>query len=408
MKAFKFTFFPLIIILILAACTPATTAEPTPIAQQVAASSTPVPPTATPEPTTTPEPSSTPKPTATPAPTATRTPRPTTPVLFNTLVEEPIIAVEQGTWKARYVEPGAAIFHDGQFHIFFNAFNSWPGHVDIGYATSLDGITWEEHPEPVFHEDIANVGYATYAIYASDVLVEEDGTWVLYFYTWENALASAPGVIGRATAPGPLGPWKADAEPILVPAKEDGQWDSYAVRNATVEKTANGYVMLYQGADITGVPIPQNDTDRIGMATSPDGLVWTKYNNPDTSEAPFKPSDPVLDLNEKVKWDGRRTQRPALAITPDGWVLFYRGNKGDLATGRQTAYGYAISHDDGITWERYEHNPVVKPSTFVGGSEMFATNMIYHDGVYYLFAEIGEGSTKTQVYILAGTLFKDE
>ncbi|NUM45273.1 MAG: hypothetical protein HUU38_11260 [Anaerolineales bacterium] len=378
-------------------CVPAQTVEPTPTVPPPP-TLTSIPPTSSPTSTEPPTPTLTLTPTAPP----TRTPRPTAIPLFSPVKSAPIIPVEAGTFRGKYIEPGAAIFYDGQFHIFYNAFNRWPGITEVGYATSPDGITWELHPEPVFNAEIANVAYMPYTLYVSDVEVESDGTWVLYFYTWDSSLASASGVIGRATAPTPRGPWQADASPLLTPASDEGRWDSYAVRNPSVVQTDEGFVMYYAGTDISGVPVPQNDLDRIGMATSPDGLTWTKYNDPTTTEKLYALSDPVLTPQEDtIKWDGRRVDRPAVAFTPEGWVLFYRGNKGSITTGNQVAYGYALS-DDGIQWTPYAQNPVVRPSLFKV-SEIYATQMIYANGMYYVFAEGGTGNI-TQVYLAVGTL----
>ena len=84
-------------------------------------------------------------------------------------------------WAARYVDPGAMIYHDGAFHMFINGFNSYPGVTSIGYATSPDGYTWSlASKDPVFTSD--KVTYAQAAIFVSSVLVGDDGTWTLYFY----------------------------------------------------------------------------------------------------------------------------------------------------------------------------------------------------------------------------------
>jgi predicted GH43/DUF377 family glycosyl hydrolase len=388
-------FIPAVLALLLTACTPAQV----PATQALTATSEPTatncPPSATATLT------ATPLPTETQTPEPTNTPRPTAVPFLFPVSDDPIIPIEPGTWNGRYIEPGAAVFHDGQFHVFFNAFTSWPGRVSVGYATSVDGVEWDIRPEPVItREETDDIEYIPYALYVSDVLIEEDGTWVLYFYTWDQGLASAPSSIGRATASDPLGPWTFGVVPSLKPARLDGHWDSYSVRNPAVVKTEEGYMMFYAGTDISGVPIPQNDIDQIGMATSTDGINWSKFNDPDTTEPPYSLSDPVLGPHEdRAKWDGKNVHRPAVEMTPFGLVMFYRANKGNIGTGNQTAYGFAIS-EDGIHWTRYDSNPIMRPSLF-SSSDMYATNMIFHDGLFYVFAEVSQGQN-TEVFLATG------
>src|SRR5829696_25235 len=135
--------------------------------------------------------------------------------LFTLVRDEPI--VEQGSaneWDVPYTDPGAVFFHDGLFHMFRNGFKGWPASVQIGYMTSEDGVNWTEVSEdPVMQT--RDVPYAGIAALASDAMVLEDGTWVLYFYTWESRDGrKGPAVIGRATAPAPTGPWTPDPAPI--------------------------------------------------------------------------------------------------------------------------------------------------------------------------------------------------
>src|SRR5690349_1330253 len=110
-------------------------------------------------------------------PTAT----PLRPGEFSVYAKSPVIPHGvTSAWAARYVDPGAMIYHNGAFHMFINAFNSYPGVTSIGYATSPDGYTWSlASHDPVFTSD--KVTYAQAAIFVSGVLVGDDGTWTLYF-----------------------------------------------------------------------------------------------------------------------------------------------------------------------------------------------------------------------------------
>ena len=300
--------------------------------------------------------------------------------LFTLAADEPIVEPGRANdWDAPYTDPGAIFFHDGLFHMFRNGFKGWPASVQIGYMTSEDGVTWTEVSEdPVM--ETRDVPYAGTAALASDALVLEDGTWVLYFYTWETREPSmSPGAIGRATAPAPTGPWTADAETILNPGSE-GSWDELRLSAPRIVRTEDGYRMYYTGYDASGI-----GSGRIGMATSSDGITWTKYDDLATTNAPYAESDPVLMPPEGIA----DANQPMVEITPDGWVMIFR--QVDFSERpAQMSLNYALS-DDGIDWQIASEMPFWERTTVPGSMGFWYTAMEYHDDTYYLYVETGVG-----------------
>jgi hypothetical protein len=53
---------------------------------------------------------------------------------------------------------------------------------------------------------------------------------------------------------------------------------------------------------------------------------------------------------------------------------------------------------DGIHWERYEGNPIFKPSDIKGARQFWFTNVAFKDDVIYLFVE-GDIKQTTQIYL---------
>jgi len=313
--------------------------------------------------------------------------------LFTVADDEPIII----RGDAQYTDPGGVIFHDGVFQMFHNRFDGWPAAVDIFQSTSTDGVTWTlASEEPVFSG--ADVEYAGVALLASSILVEDDGTWVMYFYTWETNAGLAPTSIGRATAPEPSGPWVADDEPILV-AGSDGEWDELQVVAPTVVKTNDGYVMYYTGATSSALSI--------GMATSEDGINWTKYDDPSTTDAPYAESDPIIvELgNPNYDDDEQYVWQPQVVVTDDGWVMLYKhGDK--FYAGPTGEIAYAISQD-GITWEQVHDVIAIDYTDIDRGRAIWFTELVYAEGTYYLYFELGNGSN-TDIYVATydGNLFE--
>lgn len=381
-------------VLLLTACSQPVALEPTPIP----ATETPEPPpsnTPEPPPTETPEPKPTdtpePLPTETPEPTATHTPMPSPTAVpvetFNTSAgiadrltlfsETAVINREQGN---RYLNGGAVIFHEGQFHLFSNFFNSWPGATTTYYYTSPDGQEWTRiQEEPLFTvEDVPLEGTGALILTG---LVQPDGTWVLYYHTFTNS--STSGMIGRLTAPDPTGPWTFDETAVLEPGGE-GEWDELRVMRVNVLANAagDGYVMYYAGVN-------SDQESRIGLAFSADGIVWEKYDDPQTTASPYAESDPILE--PQLDWEGTRLGRPEVVQTADGWVMLYEGGRGS-----QT--GIALS-EDGTAFRRYENNPILTRDNMVEGFPFFQGAFYHQDDTYFYLIEAGNGSIGTDIFL---------
>ncbi len=307
--------------------------------------------------------------------------------LFTLASDKPVVAHGPANkWDGQYTDPGAVFYDDGMFHMFRNGFRGWPSSVQIGYLTSPDGIHWTQaSPDPVMMSK--DVPYAKVAALASDALVLDDGTWVLYFYTWDTYDQNAsPGAVGRATAPAPTGPWTPDPAPILNPGTK-GSWDETRVDAPRIVKTDDGYRMYYTGYDHTGLT-----SGKIGMASSTDGIHWTKYDDPSTTAAPYAESDPIMTAQEGITAIGQ----PMVEQTPDGWVMIFR--QVDVSrTPVQMTLNYALS-DDGIHWNIPSSTPFWMRNTVPGSNGFFYTAMEYHDGTYYQYVETAVGGG-TDIYV---------
>jgi predicted GH43/DUF377 family glycosyl hydrolase len=303
-------------------------------------------------------------------------------------------------WDGRYTDPGAVFYHDGLFHMFRNGFKAWPASVQIGYLTSPDGIKWTEaSPDPVLKTE--DVSYAKVAALASSAVVEDDGTWALYFYTWNSyAALAADGEIGRTTAADPAGPWKVDDAPVLKLGSA-GEWDEGQLSGPSVLRTDKGYIMFYTGFN-------KKNQGMVGMATSEDGVHWMKYDDPATKDAPFAESDPVLRYTED--WEATTAYQPRVVPTPDGFVMVYRsvGAQPGPASRGKMRLGLATSKD-GIHWTKDARNPVFDINSFNGMKMLgfWYTALAYHDDTYYLYVEgtpFGKGFTDIYVATHKGSL----
>ena len=134
-------------------------------------------------------------------------------------------------------------------------------------------------------------------------------------------------------------------------------WDGRGVRKPVVIQDGDGFKMWYEGLDFENV-------SRVGLATSPDGMSWTKYLG-----------NPVMDRGPEA-WEVMDEIAPFVMYHGDEYKMWYEGSDGSV---RQL--GYATS-PDGITWTKYADNPVLE-----AGPDAFDQAAAAHGTVLY------EGST---------------
>ncbi len=383
----------------LTACSAAGTPTATP---QPATAVADTPPTVTIESTATAVPTDTavpPTQTPIPSPTATATPPPS-PTPAGPFADYKLILGTGGnSWESAFIDPGAVIFHEGQFHMFYNGISGWPAHVMVGYATSPDGENWTRMTdEPIFTGE--GIEYTGVSLFVTSVVVADDGTWMLYFYTIDTGNFSGPGKIGRATADSPFGPFVADPAPVLLPGPE-GSWDEHAVLHPSVVKTEDGYAMYYDGN--RGDSAVERDR-QIGLAFSEDGATWTKYDIPTTTATIVAESDPIFKPGRSGTWDNDRVMDANVMQTPDGWVMIYESSH--FLTDRQRwDYGLGVAlSDDGITWTRPEDNQFLSTFRDTGWMNIYLVTAVYHENHTYLYFDVQSTSTSpTAIYFSSFT-----
>jgi predicted GH43/DUF377 family glycosyl hydrolase len=98
-----------------------------------------------------------------------------------------------------------------------------------------------------------------------------------------------------------------------------GSWDSDTVGSASVIEKDGEYHMFYFGK--------KEETDRIGLAFSKDGVSWKKHKN-----------NPVLDIGSEGDWDSKGIVHPDVVKIKGKYYLFYSG-----FDGMDRRLGYATS-----------------------------------------------------------------
>jgi predicted GH43/DUF377 family glycosyl hydrolase len=284
-----------------------------------------------------------------------------------TLYEKnPVLASEGAqAWESAGQWNPSVILDQDVFHMFYLGCEN--DVCAVGYATSDDGLTWTRYENnPVFMPDeaVAPAGGVSH----TKAYLDGD-TWVILFVPalQKNSFA---GVVLRATAPDPTGPWTVDPEPVLT-ASTILEWDNTGYFVHSVVPTDEGYALYYS---------PANAGGDIGLATSPDGIHWTKYDDPATTDSRHVVSDPVLTSSRNLaNWDAMYIAGSIVHRSDSGWEMFYGGLH---LFGQPYSIGYATS-EDGIIWTPYEGNPVLQQEGTA--YDLAPDSLAVVDGTYYLY-----------------------
>lgn len=215
-----------------------------------------------------------------------------------------------GAWDSRWLDTPAVVRDSSGYKLFYYGDSVYPqASSALGVATSVDGIAWRTYDRnPVIKK--------------SDSLLDWDGFWiespaVLYdpvdhlYQMWYSGIGYGPGFpyhlairVGLATS-GDGFAWTKDTlhNPVFDLAAA-GAWDDAWVAVPAVRKIGGLYRMWYCGASTGDWKADSTlDTIRVGYATSPDGIHWTRdagnpvltsFDPPVDSEGPWAP-DVVFD-----------------------------------------------------------------------------------------------------------------
>lgn len=170
--------------------------------------------------------------------------------------------------------------------------------------------------------------------------------------------------IGLATSPDGIH-WRKHPENPVIRLGPKGSWDESILicQSVLYDQEEKVFKMWYIGGTSEGV-------FSIGLATSPDGVHWTKY-----------PGNPVLRVTEP--WEGTVMEAFTVLKTKEGYKIWYGGN--DLSRDK-AAIGYATS-PDGIHWVKHPGNPIFTPDTpnRWDGYSVSDPDVVYHDGLYHMW-----------------------
>ncbi|MGO8696890.1 MAG: MGH1-like glycoside hydrolase domain-containing protein [Limisphaerales bacterium] len=227
--------------------------------------------------------------------------------------------LQGSTWEQDINRP-VVIKRDDTYHMWYTGQareHSW-----IGYATSVDGVTWRRRSaSPVLSPDQP---WEKAAVMCPDVIWDAEAK--LYRMWYSGGEQYEPDAIGYATSPDGLTWTKHAGNPIF---KSDPTlpWEQYKVTACQIVQDNGWYLMFYIGfRDI--------DHAQIGLARSKDGISnWQRL-----------PANPIVQPDPGA-WDHDACYKPYAILDGDRWLLWYNGRHGGL---EQIGVVFHQGHDLGF------------------------------------------------------------
>jgi hypothetical protein len=255
--------------------------------------------------------------------------------------------------------------------VWFGAGNEPPR---ITISTSADGRTWDVGMDHIFEG--LEIGFDDPGPIPSAIVQLDDGSWQLYGWASANASGSAF-LTWRTSAPSLEGPWVLDGDDLL-DAGPALDWDSFMAAAGSVLRTDDGFAMWFEGE-----PPGSSLRGDIGLATSPDGLAWTKHDDPATSDAPFVASDPVLATGTCGAPTSVAVEQPQVERVGERYVALFGG----FGPGGEVMDVHGAVSDDGRAWQCGNAAPIVPSSALGGGGIHTIASLPLADGRIGLIAE---------------------
>jgi predicted GH43/DUF377 family glycosyl hydrolase len=153
-------------------------------------------------------------------------------------------------------------------------------------------------------------------------------------------------------------------DPVLLPGDE-AAWDAGRVSVGDVLKVGDAYWMYYTGYD------DDNQPAGIGLATSPDGVTWTKH------------PEPLIVRGAPGEWDAGMAIHPAVLLDGGLFHMWYMGmpEGDDLLSIR---IGHTTSQD-GIVWERATPDLAPGPAGAWDEERIGGLDVVTFAGAYYMY-----------------------
>jgi hypothetical protein len=154
---------------------------------------------------------------------------------------------------------------------------------------------------------------------------------------------------------------------VLTPGGSSS-WERDEVSPNTILVEGGVYKLWYHGGGYFASGTTNRiGAARIGYATSPDGLTWTKH-----------ASNPVLDVGPPGAFDDEQVAESRIVKLGSGYRMYYTGAN---ANSKRKSLGMATSAD-GIAWTKDGRNPILNSDRW---GNFWGGGFFYENGIWHLW-----------------------
>lgn len=206
-----------------------------------------------------------------------------------------------------------------------NNFKMWYGGLVTGsvtygfYAVSSEGLNWTKYSTTPIFSPGPPASWDAQSVHPGAV-IKEDGLYKMYYTGWADYTGRWS--IGLATSSDGIS-WTKHPVPVF---NGTSGWE-YSVAVSSVLKHNGVYYMYYAGKSSSSY------TYKIGLATSVDGINWSRYSG-----------NPILIPT--FSWEGSTISYPSVIYENNQFKMVYMANGTSIS-----AFGYAVS-SDGKVWNK--------------------------------------------------------
>jgi len=220
---------------------------------------------------------------------------------------EPVIVLPptDSGWEIQTNRPGV-VYRDGVFHMWYTG--QAKSRSRIGYATSIDGVSFTRRAKPVLEAEAAWEKTSVMCPH-----VEWDVEKEVFRMWYSGGEDYEPDAIGYSTSTDGVS-WKKHAGNPIFRADPSKHWEKAKVTAGQIVRKDGWHMMFYIGFETDRLA-------RIGLARSRDGITnWRRHR-----------ANPIISPTPGA-WDGKSCYKPFVVYekSNDRWLLWYNGrNSGE-------------------------------------------------------------------------------
>ncbi|NOZ46996.1 MAG: T9SS type A sorting domain-containing protein [Chlorobi bacterium] len=254
-------------------------------------------------------------------------------------------------WDFTVAADAEVVFYKDTFRLWYTSAGIPPqySYPRIGYAWSLDGVSWTKHGSPVFEGTSGD--WDSLAVETVSVLVDTMAPLSERYKMWYVGTNDPNQILyhnmGYAFSPDGINWAKSSSNPVLSAKTTSTGIDVLGFEGPSIVFDGSTYHMWYSCIPIYNNLQYWDGWINIAYASSSDGINWIK-----------KTDEPAFKISQNG-WDSLFVQTPDVIKIGDTFHMFYTGTASDstyqtAGGGWHYSVGYAWALDTDIhNWTRY-------------------------------------------------------